>query len=170
MVSGSLRIRAAGLADIDALVDTRVALLQELSPGAGDVGRSSFREACRESLSQALGDGGALAWVAAAHDGEIHASAVLLLFPRLPSPTSLAITEGYLLNVYVAPAARRQGIAAALVAASLDEARRRGLARVRLHATPAGRGVYERLGFRSRADEMEIGLEGGGLVRALGRD
>jgi GNAT superfamily N-acetyltransferase len=60
--------------------------------------------------------------------------------------------------VYVAPESRRHGVAPALVVAAIDAGRRRGLARIRLHATPEGRSVYERLGFTRRDDEMELVL------------
>jgi predicted N-acetyltransferase YhbS len=49
--------------------------------------------------------------------------------------------------VLVDPQFRRRGIATALTAAALDHLRRCGVATVKLDATPAGRPVYERLGF-----------------------
>src|SRR5262245_24795116 len=49
--------------------------------------------------------------------------------------------------VLVDPACRRRGVATALVGAALDYLRRRDVSTVKLDATPAGRPVYERLGF-----------------------
>jgi GNAT superfamily N-acetyltransferase len=47
------------------------------------------------------------------------------------------------------PAARGQGLATALMAHGLADARERGLTTSTLQATDAGRPVYERLGYRS---------------------
>src|SRR5688572_11538652 len=49
--------------------------------------------------------------------------------------------------VLVDPAYRRRGVATALMGAALDHLRRRGVTTVKLDATPAGRMLYERLGF-----------------------
>ena len=148
-------VRVAGIADLEALLATRVALFRELGEGPTEAEREAFVLACRDALGVVLRDGRAAAWVALAGDGSVCGSAILLEFPRLPSPRNLRDREGYALNVYVAPEARRQGFATALVAAAVAEGERRGLARIRLHATPSGRTVYARLGFHGREDEME---------------
>jgi GNAT superfamily N-acetyltransferase len=49
--------------------------------------------------------------------------------------------------VLVDPAYRRRGVATALTGAALGHLRRRGVSTVKLDATPAGRVLYERLGF-----------------------
>ena len=55
--------------------------------------------------------------------------------------------RGYILNMYVDPAHRRQGLAKHLVQLCLDESRRRGLRVATLHASDAGRPLYESFGF-----------------------
>jgi ribosomal protein S18 acetylase RimI-like enzyme len=54
---------------------------------------------------------------------------------------------------YVAtePAFRRRGLAGRLLGAALSDARADGLRTATLQASPDGRGVYERLGFRTVA-------------------
>lgn len=47
---------------------------------------------------------------------------------------------------------RRRGIGAALTWAAIEEGRRRGLRVATLQASPMGRPVYERLGFRTVVD------------------
>ncbi len=153
-----LRVRSAGLADLEALIDTRVALFRELGQGPTEAALPEFRDRCRESMSEVLRDGRGFAWLAVTDADAPRGAAFLLEYPRLPSPGNLRACEGYALNVYVAPDFRRRGVALALMTAALDEARRRGLARVRLHATPEGSPVYARLGFTPRGDEMELVL------------
>jgi ribosomal protein S18 acetylase RimI-like enzyme len=61
--------------------------------------------------------------------------------------------RGYLLNFWVEPEYRRQGLARSLVREALEEARRRKLRVVSLQASDAGRPVYEAMGFRE-SNEM----------------
>ena len=67
--------------------------------------------------------------------------------------------RGYLLNFYVAPEMRRQGLARELLELSVAEASARGLRVVSLHASRYGRPVYEKFGFKA-GDEMLIELDG----------
>ena len=67
-----------------------------------------------------------------------------------PHPLDPASSHrGYLLNFWVDPEYRRQGLAQSLVKECLGEARKRDLHVVALHASDAGRPVYESMGFRA---------------------
>jgi GNAT superfamily N-acetyltransferase len=63
-----------------------------------------------------------------------------------------AAEDCWLEDLYVRPGARRRGLGAALVAATLERARARGARRVELdvdRANPAAVALYERFGFSS---------------------
>jgi ribosomal protein S18 acetylase RimI-like enzyme len=88
------------------------------------------------------------------------ASAGLLLLDWPPHPLDPAgAVRGYLLNVYVEPEFRRRGLAKALVERCMDEARERGIRVVTLHASDAGRSIYEGLGFHT-TNEMMLSMPG----------
>ena len=55
--------------------------------------------------------------------------------------------RGYVLNVYVEPEWRGQGIAKRLMAAAEDAFTQRGIGYAFLHATETGRPLYERAGW-----------------------
>jgi ribosomal protein S18 acetylase RimI-like enzyme len=57
--------------------------------------------------------------------------------------------RGYLLNFWVEPKYRGRGLARTLVREALAESRRRGIRVTTLHASDAGRRVYEPMGFRA---------------------
>ncbi|MDH4566924.1 GNAT family N-acetyltransferase [Pseudomonas sp. BN414] len=60
--------------------------------------------------------------------------------------------RGYVLNVFVEPAYRRRGLASALMRLAEAEFEQRGLSFAVLHATEAGRPVYEELGWAATSE------------------
>ena len=68
------------------------------------------------------------------------------------------IKRGYIFGVRVAPAHRHRGIARRLTEEAIAFLRQCGCAKIRLHASPLGRRIYERLGFRP-TNEMELAQE-----------
>lgn len=63
-------------------------------------------------------------------------------------------TEAYLLSFFTEPAARRRGVATAVMKACLAWCAERRVDRITLHASDAGRRVYGPLGFVDRPGEM----------------
>lgn len=66
--------------------------------------------------------------------------------------------KGYIWGVFVTPDHRGQGIAQALTAAVTEHLRSVGCTQIHLHASPAGRPVYEKLGFLP-ANELRLMTE-----------
>jgi GNAT superfamily N-acetyltransferase len=67
--------------------------------------------------------------------------------------------RAYLLNFYVEPAFRGQGLAYELLKTAVEDARRRGIKVVSLHASKFGKPLYERNGFEP-TNEMILSFEG----------
>ncbi|HTU80749.1 MAG TPA: GNAT family N-acetyltransferase, partial [Candidatus Acidoferrales bacterium] len=65
------------------------------------------------------------------------------------------VARGYIFGVRVAPEYRRRGLARRLTEAGIAFLRGAGCTRIRLHASPFGRPIYERLGF-TPTNEMEL--------------
>lgn len=59
------------------------------------------------------------------------------------------------MNMYTRPEYRRRGIASLMLECLMKEIRSRGITKVTLEATDAGRPLYEKYGFISMKDEME---------------
>lgn len=85
--------------------------------------------------------------------GNVVASGGLWVMEFPPHWTDMQARRAYLLNFYTAPEARGRGIAKELVELAKQEARRRGIKIVTLHASKFGRPIYEKLGF-SQNNEM----------------
>ena len=140
-------IRAALPADVEELVRLRLALQQEVGDLPDGTDPAPQAQAIREYLEETLPSGAFRAWVADAGDRLVACSG-LVLFRRPPSRQNLGGWEGYLMNMYTEPAWRGRGLASALVHECITFTRTQTPARrIRLHATSAGRPVYERAGF-----------------------
>lgn len=88
---------------------------------------------------------------------EVAGSGALWLREEQPRPGFSSGLAPYLLSMYTEPRFRRSGVATAIVKAAIEWSRARGYRKVELHASRAGRPVYEALGFE-RTWEMRAPL------------
>lgn len=87
-------------------------------------------------------------------DGHQAVAAVgLMTLDWPPHPLHPTLDQrGYVLNVFVEPLYRRRGLARALMQAADAEFARRGITFAILHATKAGRPVYEQIGWSGTSE------------------
>jgi len=123
--------------------------------GEGDFDRLEAAQAAK--LGRQLPDAGCVAWLAEI-DQEVVASGVVTFLHTTPVPEDPTSLTALLHSLYTRPRWRRQGIGRALVQRLLESCRERSVHRVQLHSAVLARDLYARLGFRSRADLMEIWL------------
>ncbi len=101
-----------------------------------------------------LADGSYVCWVIE-QDGALIATGGVCFYTLPPSfrnPTGLC---AYIVSMYTMEPYRRRGLATRLLLRVLDEARARGCAVARLHASAQGRALYEALGFTASQGYME---------------
>ena len=91
---------------------------------------------------------------------EIVGSVSCQIFSGLyPFPFKSSVRKyGYIWNVYVESAYRRQGIGSRLTSEAIDYLRSLGCTHAILHASPLGKLVYEKLGFEAK-NEMILALK-----------
>ena len=140
------RIRQANINDLDELVQLRIDLMREVGSLKEGVDEAALETATRRYFVEKLPKGGFLAWVAEA-DGRVVGISGLILFDRPPTADNLSGLEGYVLNMYTMPEWRGKGIGTALLNEIIKFAKTTDARRLRLHATPAGRPVYEKALF-----------------------
>jgi len=97
------------------------------------------------------------AWLAE-DDGQAVASIGLVIHSIPPAPRRLGSDEAYIMSLVTLPSHRRRGIAAALLEHVMGTVQAEGASVASLHATKAGRRIYERAGFTADADEPEMRL------------
>jgi len=82
------------------------------------------------------------------------ASAGIFLLDFPPHWMDIEPRRAYLLNFYTAPSARGRGYANILLREAVDECRNRNISVVTLHASPFGRPIYEKYGFKPSTEMM----------------
>ena len=144
-------IRLATPADAALLATQRVAMFRDMGRTTAGI-EQPLLESCAEYFARALASGEYVGWVADVAGGEPVGGAGVQFRPLIPrtDPTGaflLVGREGLILNVYVDPLYRRQGVARALMKALVEWAPGAGIVRLVLHAAPDGRPLYQSLGF-----------------------
>jgi GNAT superfamily N-acetyltransferase len=109
-----------------------------------------------------LEDGSYRAWLAE-DAGAVVAGAGIWVMEFPPHWMDAEPARAYLLNFYTAPTHRGQGLAPRMLSLAIEEARRRGIKVVTLHASKFGRPIYERHGFKPTTEMMlRLADSGGG--------
>jgi GNAT superfamily N-acetyltransferase len=151
-------IRRATVADAEVIAHHRVAMFRDMGMVADDE-VTPLHAAAYAFLTTALANGEYLGWVVDAY-GQVIAGGGLLIRRLPPRPGSPHTdTEAYVLNVYTEPEYRRRGLARRLMQVILDWCAANAIARVSLHASDDGRGLYLTMGF-SPTNEMRLELRG----------
>jgi len=138
-------LRPVTLEDLDLISRHRDAMFREA--GRADADLAAMAEPFRTWLAVRLADGGYFGFIAEQSGVPIGGIGLMAIdWPPHPAHP-LQSRRGYVLNLYVEPAHRGQGVARELLQAAEAEFARRGIAFLVLHATEAGRPVYEKLGW-----------------------
>ncbi len=156
-----LPLRSATPADISALVNHRRRMFEDMASAQGKAYNPANLDAMDAAyalhLRVHLGDGTLRAWVVEA-EGQIIASGAVSFLTWPPRPNDLTERLALLHSVYTTPAYRRRGLARRIVQAAIEASRAEGLRRLTLHASVAGRPLYESLGF-TPTNEMRLLLD-----------
>ena len=113
-----------------------------------------------EVIRAEMATGGLTVWVVDAPDGDdgLAAGGVAEFAARLPTPGAPGWRRAHLSSMSTDPRWRRRGYARAVLAALLADCRARDVDVVELHATDAGRPLYESEGFVIRTGGPEMRL------------
>jgi GNAT superfamily N-acetyltransferase len=149
-------IRRAATADLEILVEHRRAMFKDMGYN-DDAALDSMSAKFKVWLLQQMNAGDYYAWLVSAADGSVAAGAGLWLMDWPPHIVGKAAQRGNILNVYTAERFRRRGLARVLMEAVLQWCRDNGVDTVILHASPAGKSLYESMGFGA-TNEMRLHL------------
>ena len=155
MSTGAITIRQATVDDIPSLVRLRRTMFESM--GYDDPERlAAADDAVSAYLTEAIPKGEFYGWLAVAPTGRAVGSGGAVVDRHPPGPGNLTGKSAYIMNISTEPAYRRRGIARQMMQTILRWLADRGIKHVTLHATGAGRPLYEQLGF---VDGNEMHLE-----------
>ncbi|HET6930707.1 MAG TPA: GNAT family N-acetyltransferase [Candidatus Acidoferrum sp.] len=149
-------IRAAHLHDLPHILHHRIAMFEEMGFRDPAVLRQ-VEESSRDYFSRALRNGTYMAWLAEASDEGVVAGGGIVIADWPGYPGESLAKRAWILNMYTEPPARGRGIAKELLNVILAWCRANDFRTVSLHASPAGRPLYESAGFQS-TNEMRLTL------------
>ncbi len=149
-------IRKATLNDLHHLVHHRRAMFEEM--GHRDpVMLNRVDQASQTYFTEALRLGTYKAWLAETPEPRVVAGGGIVIADWPGFPGESLAKRAWILNMYTEPEARRCGLAKQLLQTMLDWCTNEGFRSVSLHASPAGRPLYESLGFQP-TNEMRLHL------------
>ncbi len=162
-----LRVRAAGLKDIDVLVHQRRAMWTSLGvkdTAAHEKGDRDYERWARTRLKKHQFFG----WIVEDSRNRVTGGGCVWLQTIQPRPHRVGTVQPYLLSMYTEPEFRGLGVASMVVNAAIEWCKRKRYERLMLHASEMGRGVYRRLGFK-RTWEMRLDLSAPRSVHPIGK-
>ena len=151
-----ITIRTAHLNDLPHILHHRIAMFEEMGFRDSAV-LCQVEESSREYFSRALHNGNYLAWLAEGSEEGVVAGGGMVIADWPGYPGENLAKRAWILNMYTEPQARGRGIAKQLLNVILACCRANGFGAVSLHASPAGRPLYESAGFQP-TNEMRITL------------
>ncbi|MCE9634315.1 MAG: GNAT family N-acetyltransferase [Planctomycetes bacterium] len=157
----SFTVRAAVSDDVPLLVRHRVEMMRDgHSPPADDPMAARIAASSLPFITSAMERGEWRAWIAEER-GEVLGSGALVVRPTPPGVRAPdGGHEAYFLNFYTERAARRRGVATAVMATALTWCVENGVERGSLRASASGRPVYESLGFAPSPDFLHWSAPG----------
>jgi ribosomal protein S18 acetylase RimI-like enzyme len=148
-------IREATLNDVAEIVRQRRAMYLDMDyPDSPAL--SAMVSTCEPYLLEALPKGSFRGWLAVLNE-RIAGGGAVVISPWPSHPYDLECRRATILNVYVYPEFRRQGIARRLMQTMIECCRQQRFATVFLHASRDGRHLYESFGFEA-TNEMKLNL------------
>ena len=153
--------RFATLNDIPVLVNHRRWMFEDMAAAQGEkypkAGLDAMDAAYAAQLHAEMPLGASRVWVIE-DAGKIVASGAIRYADWLPRPDGKKRGMVYVHSVYTVPDYRRMGLARHVLQAMIDDCRAQGWPRITLHASEAGKSLYESLGFVP-TNEMRLVLE-----------
>jgi GNAT superfamily N-acetyltransferase len=142
-----LTTRPVSLGDLDLICRHREEMFRASNaPGRSDESLRAMTASFRVWIEPRLRDGSYFGYIVE-EDGAAVAGIGLMIIDWPPHPLHPSEDKrGYVLNVFVEPSHRKQGLAKMLMGLGEAEIARRGVSFAILHATRMGRPLYERTG------------------------
>lgn len=147
--------KKATIANIEELVKTRMIVLRAANKLPDDVDMSVVGKESYAYYKRALETGEHIAYLVY-HNGTFIGAGGVSFYQVMPTYHNSTGKKAYIMNMYTAPEYRRQGIAFNTLDLLVKDAKEQGVSQIALETTEMGRPLYERYGFATMKNEMEL--------------
>ncbi len=151
-------IRIKQSTDIDLLIEWRIRVLRDVFSIPKEKPIDSLKRANLDYYKSFLENGSHIACFAY-FDNEIVGCGGMCLYNEMPSPDNQSGKCAYLMNIYTCPQFRKNGIAEKIVNWLIDKAEDKGITKIYLETSEAGRKMYYSVGFREMKDQMQLDMD-----------
>ena len=148
-------IREATLTELNTLIEWRMEVLRCVFSIPAETDTTELRDANIEYYKRALADDTHIACFAE-QNGKIVGCGGLCLYDEMPSPDNPTGHCAYLMNIYVRPEHQGHGTGKRIVRWLVGAALARGIKKIYLETSEAGRLLYSILGFSDMKDMMHL--------------
>jgi len=153
----NLTIRKATMQDCATILHHRRSMFRDMGEGTPEELDQMVKDSA-PWLTTALVNGSYQGWLAEDHQRKVIAGGGVLISPWPPRPGDSNPRRAVIFNVYTEPEVRQQGVARELMLLMIGWLREQGFRSVVLHASDAGRHLYETMGFQP-TNEMRLRLD-----------
>ena len=155
MIKGEVKLRLATVSDVATIIHHRRSMFAEM--GFREKANLDAMEATAAPfIKTGLENGSYHGWLMESGGSVIAGGGVVVVgFP--PSPRDMTAHRAWIMNMYTEPEYRGAGLARGIMEAMILWCREQGFMSVSLHASDAGRHLYETLGF-TPTNEMRLPL------------
>lgn len=150
-----VEIKKAGLTDIDLLVEWRMTVLHEVFSIPPEEPMEELKQENRQYYQEALLQGAHIACFAYA-EGQVAGCGGVCLYREMPSPDNPTGYCAYLMNIYTRADYRGNGVGKKMVNWLVQQAVSRGITKIYLETSSAGRTLYSEMGFAPMPDQMKL--------------
>lgn len=153
---GEFVVREATVADLPVVLEHRRRMFEEMGfrdPAALE----TMQVISTDLLKRGLEDGTYRGWLAATPEGRIVAGGGVIVLTFQPHPIDPRPQRAWVVNMFTEPEYQRRGLARLLVREMIAWCRAQGMRYLYLHASDAGRSLYESMGFIAN-NEMRLAL------------
>ena len=142
--------------DLDLLSDHRQKMWLEIFPGV-ETKVKEISAATKSWIEAKLAEGHLVGFIVRTPEGKIAGSGCVWVRDEVPRPNYPREVVPYLMSMYTENEFRRKGVAKMIVEAAMKWCRANGFERILLHASDAGKPLYEAFGFEPTR-EMRLNL------------
>lgn len=150
-----MNIRVVACDDIDVLMLWRMEVLRVVFALSVSYDLSAIETMNRRYYEKHLSTGSHMAFLALVDDSPVGCGGICF-YDELPSPDNPDGHCAYLMNIYVRSRYRRRGIGRCIVRRLTEEATTRGISKIYLETSDAGRRLYSEMGFENMNDMMKF--------------